>query len=206
MARKQFDYFKSFVTMVEYAEKAAKTLHDSLLRFNPDNLNRQRDTMHAIEHAADAEKHAMIKQLAVEFVTPIEREDILLLASEIDEVTDKVEDVLIRMYMYNVKELRSDALAFSNVIKNSCENLSEAVKEFANFRKSTALHQYVVDVNTMEEEGDELYIKAMRTLYTTETDPVQILIWSEIFDCFEDCCDACEHVVNVMESIVMKNS
>ncbi|MFV0351326.1 MAG: DUF47 domain-containing protein [Oscillospiraceae bacterium] len=206
MAKKQHDYFQTFQTLVDYSAEAAQSLYESFTDFDPSTLNERRDAMHLIEHNADEEKHVMMEKLAAEFVTPIEREDILQLANEMDEVTDKVEDVLIRIYMYNVQAIRPEALAFADVIKNCCTKLQVATKEFANFKKSATLHQCVVDVNTMEEEGDALYINSMRELYTTEKDPVQVLIWSEVYDKLEECCDACEHVANVMESIVMKNS
>lgn len=206
MAKKQHDYFETFQILVDYSAQAAESLYDSFKDFDPSTLNDRRDAMHEIEHKADEAKHIMMGKLAAEFVTPIEREDILQLANEIDEVTDKVEDVLIRIYMYNVQTIRPEALAFAGVIKNCCTDLQVAMKEFANFRKSSTLHQCIVDVNTMEEEGDALYISSMRELYTTEKDAIQVLIWSEIYDKLEECCDACEHVANVLESIVMKNS
>jgi uncharacterized protein Yka (UPF0111/DUF47 family) len=85
--------------------------------------------------------------------------------------------------------------------------LEVAVVEFPNFAKSDTLHQAFVDVNTMEEEGDGLYVSAMRSLYTEKgVDPVQVVAWSETFDKLEECCDACEHVADAMESVVMKNS
>ncbi len=205
MARKQNIYFDTFEAMIDLAAQAANFLHDALTNFSPESLEGQMEKLHEIEHLADEKKHVMMTQLAAEFVTPIDREDILLLANEIDEVVDKVEDVLIRMYMYNVKAIRKEATEFTDVVKRSCVRLQAAMKDFSNFKKTKELHQAVVDVNTMEEEGDAIYIRAVRDLYTSETDPVEIIVWSENFDRLEECCDACEHVSNVMESIAMKN-
>ena len=156
MARKQNIYFETFEEMMDLAARAAKFLHDALTNFSPESLEKQMEKMHDIEHLADEKKHVMMTRLAAEFVTPIDREDILLMANEIDEVVDKVEDVLIRMYMYNVKAIRKEATEFTDVVKRSCVRLQSAMKEFSNFKKSKELHQAVVDVNTMEEEGDAI--------------------------------------------------
>ncbi|MDL2323592.1 DUF47 family protein [Ruminococcaceae bacterium OttesenSCG-928-A16] len=205
MAKKN-EYFDTFQTLVDFSCQAAKELQTSLQEFDPMTLQGKMESMHEIEHNADDEKHTMMTKLAQEFVTPIEREDIILLANEIDEVIDKIEDVLMRIYMYNIKAIRPEALAFTDVIVRCTMALQVAMAEFYNFHKSKEIKQCIIDVNTMEEEGDALYIEAMRTLYTSDADAVTIVAWSETFDRLEECCDACEHVANVMESVMMKNA
>ncbi|MFV0414059.1 MAG: DUF47 domain-containing protein [Oscillospiraceae bacterium] len=207
MAKKQNSYYQAFQTLVDYSCKAAEYLQLSLKDFKPETLQGKMQSLHEIEHMADDAKHQMMTELAAEFVTPIEREDIIQLAHELDEVTDKIEDVLMRIYMYNIKSIRAEALAFADVIVRCCQALQIAVTEFPNFHKSTQLHSCIVDVNTMEEEGDGLYISAMRNLYTEPgVGAVEVVAWSETFDRLEECCDSCEHVANVLESIVIKNS
>lgn len=206
MARKNSPYFASFITLTQLSGKAADYLQTVLQNFKPENLQDEMKSLHSIEHAADVEKHEMMKKLAKEFVTPIEREDIILLANELDEVTDKIEDVLLRIYMYNINEIRPEALQFVDVIVRCCSALESAMVEFPNFHKSTSLHQAIIEVNTMEEEGDALYIESMRNLFAGTNDPITVMGWSETFDKLEECCDACEHVANVMESVIMKNS
>ena len=92
--------------------------------------------MHRIEHEADVAKHEMLEKLLKEFITVIDREDILELASVIDDVTDSLEDVLLRMYMYNVTSLREDALQFASIIIQCCKEMKIMMQEFSNFRKS----------------------------------------------------------------------
>ena len=206
MAKKNSEYFESFITLVELSCQAAEYLLAALKDFKPETLHAQRAYMHDIEHRADEEKHRMMKRLAREFVTPIELEDIIQLGNELDEVTDSIEDVLIRIYMYNIQEIRPEALYFADVIERCCKALCRAVEEFPNFHKSELLQQAIIEVNTLEEEGDAIYIDAMRNLFVEEKDAVSVVAWSETFDRLEVCCDACEHVANVLESVVMKNS
>lgn len=206
MAKKNSPYFSDFITMVGFSCQAAECLLDSLQNYRPETMDEQRAAMHEIEHDADQVKHEMMQRLVKEFVTPIDREDIIQLGNELDDVTDKIDDMLIRMYMYNVRSIRPAALSFAKVIVNCCKALREAMEEFPNFQKSTTLKQALIDVNSMEEEGDVIYIDAVRALYEEGGDPIEIAVWSELFDRLEDCCDACEHVADVMEMIAMKNA
>ena len=206
MSKKNSPYFDDFISMSEYSCQAAAYLQTVMSSFHADTLPQHREKMHAIEHTADQAKHDMMARLSKEFVTPIDREDIIQLANELDNVTDKIDDILIRMYMYNIVTLRPAAIAFSDVIVRCCNALHKVVSEFPHFHKSTSLIPAIIEVNTVEEEGDNLYIDAVRDLYQTCTNPLEVSVWSELFDRLEECCDACEHVADIMEIIVLKNS
>ncbi len=206
MAKKDSEYFNTFEIMAGLACRAAESLHTSLRDFDPDTLDDCRMALHAVEHEADMVRHEIMKKLAREFITPIERDDIIRLVNDLDDVVDKVEDVLIRIYMYNIRSIRPAALQFADVIERCCAAMKVAVAEFPNYHKSKTLHTAIIDVNTMEEEGDALYIRAVRELYVEGGNPVEVVAWSETFDCLEECCDACEDVANLLERVVMNNS
>ena len=123
-----------------------------------------------------------------------------------DNVTDSIEEVLVKIYMFNLKELPEETSEFTKVISKSCNTLKQAMQEFHNFRKSSVLHKLIVEVNCLEEECDRIYTKAMRNLFETCTDPVRLMAVTEIYECFERCCDACEDVSEGIESVIMKNS
>ncbi|SBW10015.1 Phosphate transport regulator related to PhoU [uncultured Eubacteriales bacterium] len=206
MSKKNSPYFDDFIAMAEFSCQAAEYLHKVMTDYRPDTLDQRREEMHQIEHTADAAKHSMMARLNKEFVTPIDREDIIQLANELDNVTDKIDDILIRMYMYNIKAVRPAAIAFTDVIVRCCRALQLAITEFPNFQRSNTLIPAIINVNTAEEEGDSLYMDAVRDLYQSVSNPIEVTAWSELFDRLEDCCDACEHVADSMEIIVLKNS
>jgi len=199
-------YFQNFIECVECGCQAAKMLEDNLNHFDTELLQEKLDELHRIEHDADKKKHEMMAVLVKAFITPIEREDIILLSQSIDEVTDKIEDVLIRIYINNVQQIRPEALAFIKVIIRCCEALKEIMEEFADFRKSKTLHGLIIEINALEEEGDRLFIEFMRRLHAEVTDPIEVIAWREIYVYLEKCCDACEHVADVVESVIMKNT
>lgn len=205
-SKRDFNYFEAFVQLVDYSCQSAEILDTSLKRFDHQGLAEMMTNLHGIEHAADMGKHDMMNRLAREFISPIEREDIIELGQEIDNVTDSIEDVLMGIYMYNIQTIRPEALDFVDVIVQCCNALKKTMEDFQNFRKSTTIHDSIVEINRLEEVGDRLYTEAVRSLYLNCQNPIETVSWTEIFDRLESCCDACEHVANVVESVVMKNT
>ena len=207
MAKKQDSfYFETFITCIDYSCQAAHLLHQVMSDYDPSQIKEKLDEMHTLEHSADVKKHEMLNVLAKAFITPIEREDIMLLSQNIDEVTDQIEDVLLRLYCNNVQTIRPDALKLSEVMIRCCEEAKNMAKEFADFKHSKTLHGHIVNINTLEEEADSLFISSLRTLHTTCSDPLEIIVWREIYTYMEKCVDACEHVADSVESVIMKNS
>ena len=201
------EYFEGFVSGMESACKAAEYLENLVEHFDSEKLADQIDEIHAIEHAADINKHKLMQKLAKEFITPIEREDIILLLQQIDNVTDFIEDVVRKMFMYNAKSMRAEALEFATIIKQCCYESRDALKELPGFQKSSErLAQAIVKVNDFEEQGDRLYCAAMRRLYCENAESLERITWTKLFDWMEACCDACEDVMESVELVVMKNS
>ncbi len=203
---RNYNYFEKFITLADYACQAAQMLNTTLENFNSKTLDERMDEMHEIEHAADLAKHELVNRLAKEFITPIEREDILAITDQLDDVTDFIEDVFMVMYMFNINSLRKEIFLFSEIINKCCLAIKNIFVEFANFRKSSSINELIIAVNRLEEEGDKIYVNSVRNLFATSNDPIEIMKWREIFNRAEKCCDSCEHVSNSIEGIIMKNS
>jgi uncharacterized protein Yka (UPF0111/DUF47 family) len=206
MRKKETDYFGLFIDLAEHSRQAALRLQDALEHYDPSNLPQQMEEMHQLEHSADQVKHTILHNLASEFISPIDREDILLLSNNLDDVTDAVEEVLQSLYMFHVEQIGENPRAFSILIVQCCENLKLMMEEFRHFRKSASLHERIVEMNRLENSGDSLYLKAMREVYATCTQAKELMAWTEILRHMEACCDICEHTANVVESVVMKNT
>ena len=199
-------YFENFITCTDYACQAANLLVQSFREFDPSRTMDMLKRMREVEHAADEQKHELLHVLGKAFITPIEREDIILLSQNIDDMTDKIEDVLLRVSCNNIQSIRPDAITLSELVVRCCEEVKRMVAEFADFRHSKNLHDYIVHINSMEEESDQLFISSMHTLHTTSQDPIEIIVWREVYIYLEKAADACEHVADTIESIVTKNS
>jgi predicted phosphate transport protein (TIGR00153 family) len=204
--KNEYNYFESFAKLSNYSYDLAVTLHETLSNFDPSHITEKVVEAHSIEHSADIAKHDIMNRLVKEFLPPIEREDITSLTQEIDDVTDSVEDVLIYIDMFNIQTIRPEILKFTELIATCCKAMDDALTEFKSFRNSKTLRNKIIEINRLEEEGDALYVEFMRNLYLTSKDPIELMCWTEILHRLERCCDNCEDVANIIESIVMKNS
>lgn len=174
--KKAYDYFEALLGLSKFSLQAAELLKKTLANFQVATLEEKIREMHNIEHSADIAKHDMIEHLVKEFLPPIEREDIINVAQQIDDVTDAVEDVLMCIDMFNVKAIRPEILKFTETIEACCKSMYVGVEELRYFRKSKKLHEEVVEVNRLEEEGDALYINGVKNLYKNPTDPVDLMV------------------------------
>lgn len=207
MAKKQDSfYFDNFIACAEDSCRAAEMLKGTLEDFRTEGLQERLDQLHEIEHSADMKKHDVLDRLAKEFLPPIEREDIVSLSQNIDNITDKVEDVMLRVYMNNVQEIEPGALKMTDVVIRCCQAVREMMTEFKDFKRSKNLKNLIIHINDLEEESDKLFMQNVRDLYTQSEDPIRIIAWRDIYIYLERCADACEHVADVVESVVMKNS
>lgn len=203
---KDTDYFECFAVSAQYAKEAANFLYSCLENFDAEKLGRQVEEMHVLENAADMARHTMTRKLSHEFITPIEREDIVALSHGLDDVVDAIDDILRRIYMYNVREIRPETLKMARLIVDCCSALEIVVKEFADFKKSKTINEKIIAVNTLESTGDGLHYEITRQLFVERADTRTTVIWMTIFDGLENCLDACENVTDIVESVVMKNS
>ncbi|MDR3363652.1 MAG: DUF47 family protein [Clostridiales Family XIII bacterium] len=205
--KKQDRYYEIFIEMCIFSCDAAKFLREILGNYDSENLEADMEKMHSIEHDGDVSRHSMTKLLAKEFITPIEREDIMAMSEAIDTVTDKIEDVLQKMYMYNIKTVRKDAILVADVVIKCTEALKDALEEFRNFKKSKVINDKIIEINRLEEVGDKMYIEATRSVFTdTAITPLEAFAWSHVFHYMEDVLDACEDAADVIEGVIMKNT
>ena len=207
MAKKQDTfYFDTFTACAAHAVKASEILRKCITDYDPDNLDPILEEIHKVEHDADMKKHDLINVLVKAFITPIEREDIMLMSQCLDEVVDKLEDVVLRLYCDNVRSIRPDMAASVDVVERCCKEMLLMTEDFADFKHSKTLKERIININTMEEEADKLFIANMRRLHTSETDPLEIIIWRDIYRYLEQCADACEHVADACEKVLMNNT
>ena len=182
MSKKQDEFFfNNFIDCADYACRAAHMLEEVMDNFDPESLPRRIDEMHELEHSADECKHKMIDQLAKAFITPIEREDIIELSHCIDNITDKIEDVFLRLYTNNIRKMHPDAVDMAKVVIHCCESVKEMLVEFPNFKRSKTLKDHIIRINTMEEEADRRFISCMAALHRSGADALEIIAWREVY-------------------------
>ncbi len=209
MAHKpKYDYFKAFEKQIGIAMQAVDLLIEAIDYFTTvEDLHEVMTRAHELEHEGDQITHETFTAIAVDFITPIDRDDIIELSQALDDVTDDIEDVIQLFYTMDVQGMHKDTSQMATLIKENCEALMQVTVEFPDFKKSAASRQAIVDVNTYEEEADVLFANLMRDLHVNhKDDPMYVLVWSRIFSKMEACDDACEHVADLIGGVMLKNS
>ena len=209
MAKKErFNYFDAFESQVAVAEEEIEVLIDAIENFSTaDDLQPVLERAHEIEHRGDEINHIILTNVSTDFITPIERGDIIELAQNLDTLTDMIEGIIQRFYMFDIHFMHPQAIEFANIIRKSLKALRKSMGTFREFKKVKKIRAMVEDVNQFEEQADALYVETIRHLYTVDAlnDAVRVEVWSRLFDRLEGTCDACETVADTMASIMLKN-
>jgi len=145
-----------------------------------------------------------MKQLNGSFVTPFDREDIYALTKEIDDIVDSLEEVANRFLIFEVKEMRREAVAMADIIMQSIRELKNLFDHFSEIKKSDYIMEKIIEVNRLENEGDVIYRRALHSLFKLEKDPIELVKWKHIYEQLEASLDSCENVANLVEGVVMK--
>ncbi len=206
MAKGDKFYFDNFLQSTACSKQAAAYLVECLENYDHEQIDSKLRAMHTFEHRADDIKHEMSAALAKAFVTPVDREDLDMLSRELDDVTDILEEILQRFYMYDIRTVHAGAIAFAKNLVRSCDLLGDIMQEFENFKRSKKIREMVIELNSVEEECDKLFLDSMRELTVRSTDVLETASWRKIYECFEACSDACEHVVECVSAVIIKNT
>ena len=208
MAKKnKFNYFDAFQQHLDIALEEVDVLIEAIEGFTTaGEMQPILDKAHAIEHRGDMVNHEIRTSVSTDFITPIERGDILELAQRLDDITDDIEGIIQRFYMFDIHFMHETAIEFAIIIKKSLEALSKSMDSFREFKKVKKIRNMVQDVNDLEEQADKLYQETIRRLYTEDTgDAVRVEVWSRLFDRLEGAEDACKVAADTMSFIVLKN-
>jgi uncharacterized protein len=196
--REFFDLFEeSAGNMVRAAD-----LLDRMLGTFPDNAGLARDIL-ICEQEGDRITHDVIHRINATFVTPIDREDILLLASALDDVVDFTEEVADYLGLYRIEAPMEQAQRMAHILVQATRQIAEAMPRMRDFGD---ISHFTVEVNRLENDGDRVVREAIASLFDAGIDPMIVIRWKDIFERLEDAIDACERVANVLEGIVIKNA
>ena len=180
----------------------AADLLDQLLRNWPENKELGRELL-ICEQEGDRITHDLIRKVNTTFVTPIEREDILTLASGLDDVVDFTEEAADYLSLYKIEAPMEQAQRQSHVLLQCTRQIADAIPRLRGFRD---INHYVVEINRLENDGDRITREAIASLFDGGIDPMVVIRWKDIFERLEAAIDACERVAHILESVVIKNA
>jgi hypothetical protein len=196
--REFFDLFEEAAGNIVHAAD----LLDQMLATFPERGELARDIL-ACEQEGDRITHDIIQRLNQTFVTPIEREDILQLASGLDDIVDFTEEVADYMGLYKIEAPMEQAQHLARILLQSCRQVVEAMPRLRSFKD---ISHYTVEIHRLENDGDRVSREAMASLFSGGIDPMVVIRWKDLYERLENAIDATEHVANILEGIVIKNA
>jgi uncharacterized protein len=197
---KEHDYFRLFSELAANLDAAAQLLP----KFMDDGD--RRSIAAAIlehEHVGDKIVHDIVRRLNKSFVTPIDREDIYDLVATTDEVLDNIEAAVDMVMLYRIGEITEQAQRQAGVIARATPLLKECMD---NLEKPKGLDERIIAINSLENDGDRILREAIAGLFDGEMKCTDIIKWKDVYEMLEAAIDECEHVANVIESIVLKHN
>jgi predicted phosphate transport protein (TIGR00153 family) len=197
-------FFDLFTSVASLSVEAAKLQLD-LLRADPIRRHAIVDAIKRLEHQADEITHEVVTRLDRVFITPLDREDIHLLASRLDDVVDLIDGAAHRVEMYHAGTAPPGAILLAEVVVRATQALLVAVQSLEKNKNRTVLDA-CEQVKRLEEEGDSIYHEWVAKLFEGSPDPLDVIKWKEIYDTMENTLDHMEDVGNVLESISIKHA
>ena len=195
-------YFELFEEAGRNILKTAELL-DRMLGNFPDRSKELAEEIRDCEHEGDRIIHDIIDRLNHTFVTPIDREDILALASALDDIVDYTEEVADYLGLYKIEAPMDQSIRLAAVLKEAAKQISDAIPRLRDFRD---ISHYTVEINRLENEGDRITREAVAALFDRAIDPMVVIRWKDVYERLEAAIDATERVANIMEGIIIKNS
>jgi uncharacterized protein len=197
-------FFELFTSVASMNVEAARTLLD-LFKAPVDKRAYLVETIKRLEHQADQVTHELVTKLNTSFITPLDREDIHMLASRLDDVLDRIDGAARRTAIFRAESAPQGALILADVIARATEQLLVAVQVLEK-GKSGVVIKACIEVKRLEEEGDSAYSEWLGRLFDEEKDPIALMKWKEIYDTLEKTLDQAEDVANILESIAIKHA
>ncbi|MEW6775640.1 MAG: DUF47 family protein [Bdellovibrionota bacterium] len=172
---------------------------------DPANFRENARKVKEIEHETDKVTHQTLAKLYTSFITPLDREDIHALITRLDDIMDAVDAATQRLVLFNVHTVPEEMKAFAQLLGLCAEQVRRAVSGLRQIGKPQPIMDCLIEINRLENEGDQLLRQAIGKLFSEEKDPIAILKWKELFEITEEATDQCERVAHVIEAIVLKH-
>jgi uncharacterized protein len=194
-------YFDLFERAGANVARAGELLDEMLGGF-PDTQGLAHD-IRACEHDGDQITHELISRMNQTFVTPIDRQDILDLASSLDDIVDYTEEVADYLGLYKIEAPMAQAQSLAHVLRQATEQIALAIPLLRGFQD---VSKHTVEVHRLENAGDRIVRGAIASLFEVGIDPMIVIRWKDIFERLEQALDSTERAADILDGIVIKNA
>ena len=198
------NFFELFNAHAEQIVLGSRELELMMTEFK--DLEARAQGIDTAECAADKITHETIALLHKTFITPLDRDQIHQLITNMDDVLDLMQDVAESVVLYDIRKITPEAKQLAEICQMSCERVKIAVGLLSNLRDPEAILKTCEEIDRLESDADRVMRSEMSKLFRDESDVKQLIKLRTIYDLLEEITDRCEDVANIIEGIVLENS
>ncbi|HEX4477087.1 MAG TPA: DUF47 family protein [Polyangiaceae bacterium] len=196
-------FFAAFAAHAKVTVRAAELLLQLFER--PGDVEDLKKRITLAEHEGDEITHATISRLRSQWITPLDRPDILALTTRLDDVLDAIESIAERILLFDIRDCPPIALEAARVLGKSVVAMSKAVDLLPEARRrSPEILALCAEISAHESAADALYRTAIAELFKPGSDPLLVMKWRDIYEQLETVTDLCEDVANSLEGVVLE--
>ena len=203
--KNEYNYFDVLIMMSENIVNSADILNNTLKNYNYQEIDTNVTEIHKLETDCDRMVHEFSNQLVKDFITPIDREDLNAIIHMLDDVEDNIDELLINFKILDITTIRKDIEKFTELIVHSANAVKEMFISFKNFKKIDIIKEKIIEINNIEDQGDETFEELMTNLYKI-SDPMEVIKWTKIYNGFENSIDSCERLGDRVSLTLLQNS
>jgi hypothetical protein len=200
---KEQSFFDLFEQQADILVKAAEILVEATAHL--ERLPEHAAKLERLEHDGDLVTHEIMSRLNRTFITPLDREDIHRIGSDLDDVLDLMEACTERFTLYRVESLRPEAQEIARVIRQQVQELQKLMPKLRHLRHEHVM-EHCIEINRLENVGDRLLRDAIGRLFEGTPEALLVIKWRGLFELLEAATDKCEDVANAVEAILLKNA
>jgi uncharacterized protein len=201
------NFFALFDNHADRISEGSRELAQLMANFSEPHVRQKHlESIDAIEKSADKITHETISLLHKTFITPFDREVILSLINQMDDILDLIQDVGESMLLYDIQEITPEAQQLADINQMCCDRVKAAVNLLKSMDNADAILKLCQEIDRLESDADRVMRAAMSKLFRGESDVRQLIKLKAIYELLEAVSDKCEDVANVLEGVVLENA
>ena len=203
--KNEYNYFDVLIMMSENIVNSANILNNTIKNYDYQTIDENVTEIHKLETDCDRMVHEFSNQLVKDFITPIDREDLDAIIHMLDDVEDNIDELLINFKILDITKIRKEIEKFTELVVHSANAVKEMFIAFKNFKKIDIIKEKIIEINNIEDKGDDTFEELMTNLYRLN-DPMEVIKWTKIYNGFENSIDSCERLGDRVSVTLLKNS
>jgi predicted phosphate transport protein (TIGR00153 family) len=187
--------------------KAAQLFREIVLLTSLEERRVRSIVLKGVEHDGDTITRQIFEALNSTFITPLDREDIRSIASDIDDILDYLEGVAQYLVLFELTESNTALREFADILVRMTQEIDKATGLVWNLSNEKRIGESIVNISELENQADLLYNGVIADLFRGKgRDPIDILKWKVVYDELENACDECKDYTHILGNVVIKNA